>query len=92
MGEVKINSIYKIHDVLPEEIFVMILKKLDYKSLIISRDTCARWRAVIDGFELPSMKTFCKFYLFHNLFFGHNNQHNFLISSEKAMCHNCWWI
>ena len=68
MGEVKINSMYYIHEVLPEEIFVMILKKLDYKSLIISRGTCKKWRTVIDGFELLSMKNFCKFYLFIKLF------------------------
>ena len=58
MEEVKQNSTYSIHQILPEEIFVMILKKLDFESLIISRDVCKKWRNVIDGFELLSMQNF----------------------------------
>ena len=86
MGEVRINSTYNIHEVLPEEIFVMILKKLDYNSLTISRDTCTKWRAVIDGFELLSMKNFCKFYMFHNLLLEHINQQKSLSFPVKRPC------
>ena len=62
MAQVKRIKLSAIHEILPEEIFVMILKKLDYKSLTISRGTCKKWRTVIDGFELLSVKNFCKFY------------------------------
>ena len=56
MSQVKRIKLSTIHEILPDEIFVMILKKLDYKSLTISRGTCKKWRTVIDGFELLSMK------------------------------------
>ena len=49
-----------IHEILPQEIFVKILKKIDYKSLAISRDTCTSWRNIIDGFELLSLKNLSK--------------------------------
>ena len=62
MSQVKRIKLSAIHEILPEEIFVMILKKLDYKSLTTARDTCTKWRNVIDGFELLSMKNFCKLY------------------------------
>ena len=41
-----------IHKVLPNEIFVMILKKLCYKSINLARSTCSHWRNVIDSFNL----------------------------------------
>ena len=41
-----------IHKVLPKEIFVMILKKLCYKSINLARNTCSHWRNVIDSFNL----------------------------------------
>ena len=50
-----------IHEIIPEEIFVMILKKLDFKSLAMARGTCTKWRNVIDGFELLSLKNFSKY-------------------------------
>ena len=56
----RISQPSKIHEVLPEEIFVMILKKLDFKSLTMSRGICASWRRIVDGFELLSLKNFCK--------------------------------
>ena len=67
MSQVKRIKLSTIHEILPDEIFVMILKMLDYKSLTISRGTCKKWRTVIDGFELLSMKNFCKFCLFDKL-------------------------
>ena len=56
----RISQPSKIHEVLPEEIFVMILKKLDFKSLTMSRGICTSWRRIVDGFELLSLKNFCK--------------------------------
>ena len=41
-----------IHKVLPQEIFVMILKKLSYSSIKVSRETCKHWKVIIDRFEL----------------------------------------
>ena len=58
----KTQSGTKIHEILPEEIFVMILKKLDFKDLAMSRGICTHWRKVIEGFELLSLKSICKFW------------------------------
>ena len=41
-----------IHEILPIEILVMILKKLGYKSLSFARLTCKEWKKVIDDFGL----------------------------------------
>ena len=41
-----------IHEVLPPEIFVKILKKLGYKSICVARGTCQHWKKVIDSHEL----------------------------------------
>ena len=41
-----------IHEILPQEILVMIFKKLGYKSLDHARDTCKHWRKVVDDFNL----------------------------------------
>ena len=59
-GEAKKLKLATIHEIIPEEIFVMILKKLDFKSLTMIRDICITWRRIVDGFELLSLKNFCK--------------------------------
>ena len=59
-GKSKKLKLAAIHGIIPEEIFVMILKMLDFKSLAMARGTCTEWRNVIDGFELLSLKNFCK--------------------------------
>ena len=41
-----------IHDILPQEIIVMVFKKLGCKSLSAARDSCKHWRKVIDDFNL----------------------------------------
>ena len=41
-----------MHEVLPQEIVVMIFKKLGYKSLDQARDTCKNWRKIINNFKL----------------------------------------
>ena len=69
-GKPKELKLAAIHEIIPEEIFVMILKKLDFKSLAMARGTCTEWRNVIDGFELLSLKNFCKFLLFSAISFN----------------------
>ena len=41
-----------IHELLPAEMFVMILKKLGYKSLCNASLTCKKWKKVIGDFKL----------------------------------------
>ena len=47
-GEAKKLKLATIHEIIPEEIFVMILKKLDFKSLTMVWDVCTSWRKVIE--------------------------------------------
>ena len=49
-----------IHEVLPNEIFIMILKNLSYKSINVSRGTCKDWKDIIDRFELVK-EVSCKY-------------------------------
>ena len=56
--KIKLTVIYEI---LPEEILVMIFKKLDYKSLGLAHKTCKKWRNLIEGFNLFSLRNFSKF-------------------------------
>ena len=54
-----------IHEILPTEILVMILKKLGFKSLSNAILTCREWKKVIDDFVLVK-PALCKFKkLFH---------------------------
>ena len=41
-----------IHEILPQEIFVMILKKLRHKSITVAMGTCKHWKKVIEDFNL----------------------------------------
>ena len=41
-----------IHQALPTEMLRNILQRLDIKNLCSARQTCKRWKDVIDGFEL----------------------------------------
>ena len=52
VSEVKDLTLAAIHEILPTEIFVMILKKLGYKSLGKAKLTCREWKKVIDNFGL----------------------------------------
>ena len=45
-------EITDINQVLPTEILRKILQRLDIPSLCSARQTCKRWKDVIDGFEL----------------------------------------
>lgn len=49
-----------IHDLLPKEMLVKILKELDYKSICIARRTCKFWNEVIVKFEVVKFVS-CKF-------------------------------
>ena len=52
MATIKRLKLAAIHEILPQEIIVMIFKKLGYKSLDHARDTCKHWSKVIDDFNL----------------------------------------
>ena len=60
------SKLVVIHEILPEEIFVMILKMLDFKNLAMARGICSRWRKIINGFELLSLKNHGKNSYFSN--------------------------
>ena len=45
-------EITDINQVLPTEILRKILQRLDILSLCVARQTCTRWKGVIDGFDL----------------------------------------
>ena len=45
-------EITEINQVLPTEILMKILQRLDIPSLCVARQTCKRWKEIIDGFEL----------------------------------------
>ena len=49
-----------IHQIIPEEIMVLILKKLDYQGLAIAHKVCVKWRELIHGFDLFNLKNFSK--------------------------------
>ena len=40
---------------LPTEILKKILENLDYKSIHFARQTCKRWKEIIDGFEFMKL-------------------------------------
>ena len=70
-----------IHEVLPNEIFVKVLKNLDHKSTNVARGTCTKWKQIIDKFELrkSSFKKMCKFLLaLTNHLRNHVTWHSFL--------------
>ena len=84
----------KIHKILPKEIFVNILKRLDVKSIINAKRTCKNWKKIIEDFKLveeASMKTRCIIianaanstnsdHLVEILFGDFKNWHNFRIN------------
>ena len=52
MPKFKKCKLAPIHEVIPQEILVMILKKLCLKSIGIARGTCKKWKNVIDDFKI----------------------------------------
>ena len=60
--------------VLPTEMLKKILEKLDFKSLVFAKQTCKRWKEIIDVFELDKQASrkfivFCS-YKTQFLYFG----------------------
>ena len=51
-----------IHEVLPREIMVFILKKLGYTSIKVAKGTCKLWKKIIEDFNLVKNAS-CKFLL-----------------------------
>ena len=52
MAKTKVLKVKPIHDILPTEIFNMILKKLNYKSICLARVVCKQWKKVIGNFKI----------------------------------------
>ena len=48
MSEEKRIRLAVIHEILPKEMFVKILKMLDFKSLCIAKGTCQDWKCIIE--------------------------------------------
>ena len=44
-----------IHEFLPVEVFVNILKKLDFRNIVAVKRICKRWKEVIEEFRLVEM-------------------------------------
>ena len=53
-----------IHQFLPEEIVVLIFKKLDYKSMLQAQGVCKKWNQIITGFGLLNVKNFREYISF----------------------------
>ena len=66
MAQAKKFKIAPIHEILPQEIFVIVLKKLGYDSISVAQSTCQKWKKVIDDFKL--MKVAASKYFFDNQF------------------------
>ena len=52
MNKEKRIKLAPIHEILPQEIIVMILKNLGFKSVTISRRVCHYWNRIIVDFQL----------------------------------------
>ena len=52
IAEMSKLEITDMNQVLPTEILRKILQRLDIPSLCVARQTCKRWKGVIDGFDL----------------------------------------
>ena len=46
------NQSVLIHEVLPKEIFLKILRLLNYETLCLARRTCIYWYKIIEQFDL----------------------------------------
>ena len=52
MAELVPMRLAVIHQILPTEIFVKILKLLDFREILLVRMTCRDWKLIIDIFNL----------------------------------------
>ena len=73
-----------IHEALPREIFVMILRNLSYKSINVARGTCTHWRNVIDSFNVVE-----KIWGKHGKFRIHHIVSNsYIFNFSECICNN----
>ena len=62
MADATTLNVSTIHEILPTEIFVDILKRLDFKSITNAKGACKEWKKIIENFKLveeASMKVRC---------------------------------
>ena len=52
MPKAKKYKLAPIHEIIPKEILVMILRKLNLKSISLARRTCKHWNEVIYDFKI----------------------------------------
>ena len=88
MAETKTDELEQkaIHEILPLEIFVKVLKQLGYKSIRTAKGTCKKWVQIIEAFRIVEAAS-SKFYL------GTSNTVFFLIIvcfSEIIFNNHCW--
>ena len=103
MAEAEAKSIKAstIHKILPLEVFVKILKKLNYKSIVVAKRTCKEWKKVIEEFKLVELAS-SKFQITlkrireiltnlssRNLVLCLELFHHF---SEGSLHNHCWWL
>ena len=83
-----------IHDVLPQEIFVMVLRFLDYRSIITARGTCKTWRSIIDQFHLITdcMKDMCKYSYYWFIWNEFNIWEKSLLLHLQLENLQFWWL
>ena len=53
----------QIHKMLPQEMFVEVIKNLDLKSVNVARRVCKDWKYIIDAYPLTKacLKNSCKY-------------------------------
>ena len=76
MAEAEMMNASTIHEILPVEVFVNILKKLDFKSIVAAKSSCKAWKAIIEEFglvERASSKLQFRNRIEHSLAFGKND-------------------
>ena len=59
MAKAKRVKLSLVHETLPNEIFVKILKMLGYKSIKNALATCKRWKQIINDFKIVEA-AYCK--------------------------------
>ena len=78
-----------IHELIPAEILVMIVKKLGFKSISFARLTCKKWKQVIDDFGLASA-ALGKFEFNKKCFASYNFSQSYSFFSKGFIHNHCW--
>ena len=58
MVDTKRKRLLPIHEIIPPEVFVKILKKLAFKKIGCARGICTQWKIIIDA-HFPIVKAAC---------------------------------